>query len=225
MVNKNLLELKSRRDIYNHILRFPGVHLSELCNVLKLQKNNADYHLNILKKEGLIETCFEDGYIRFYPIKLEGKKAEQVAKLFEKSFNYEDFNRMLLIYKYYIPGREEKKILNLIKRPVPYKILGLLYLNDSSLMEISRGINKHWTTTSFHLKKLIKAGLVEQITNGGEKRYSLKNFEYILRLSFMFLAWKEYVNENGEIEYKINYDSFDKVIEGIFEVFPHPYHI
>jgi predicted transcriptional regulator len=225
MENKNLLKSKTRRDIYNHILRFPGIYLSELSSKLNLRKNNVDYHLKILKKYGLIESCLEDGYIRFYPVKLEGKKAEEVAKLFAKYFKYENKDRMLLLFKDYIPGHKEKKILNLLKRPVIQNILGFLYLNESSLMEISRGINKHWTTTSFHLRKLINVDVVEIISKGSEKRYKLRDFENLLLLSVKIHSWKEYKNNNGEIEYKINQDGIDKVIEGIFDVLPHPYHV
>ena len=226
MKNKKILNLETRRDIYNHVLRFPGVHLSEICKKLSMKKNNVCYHLEILKKQGLIETTSSDGYTRFFPVKLVGKEAENIAHLFAKSYSYENKKRILSLFKYYIPGRNEKKIINLIKRPVPSEILGFLFPDyDFSLMEISRNLKKHWTTISFHLKKMIKLGIIEKISNGNEVRYKIKDYEYILRLSFMYSCWRQQVKSNGEFEYVVEVTSFDLIFDAFFEIFPHPYHI
>jgi predicted transcriptional regulator len=226
MDKNKTLELETRRNIYNHILRFPGIHFSDLCKKLNLKKNNVDYHLKILEKQGLIETSSDDGYLRYYPVKLEGRDAEKVANLFARSFPYETNKRVLSIFKYYIPGSKERKILNLIKRPVPQKIILFLYLGDeSSLMEIARGLKKHWTTISFHLKKLVKSDVVERVSNGKEVRYQIKDPEYVLRLAFMYTPWRAYVNGGGELEYEVEYSRIDKVINSVYEIFPHPYHV
>jgi predicted transcriptional regulator len=218
--NKKILNLETRRDIYNHVLRFPGIHLSEICKKLKMRKNNVCYHLDFLKKQNLIETTSDDGYIRYYPAKIEEKDTEKIACLFDKSYQYENKKRMLSIFKYYIPGRNDRKVLNLIKRPVPHKIIAFLMIDESSLTEISKCVKKHWTTVKFHLKKLINKDIIESVNYGTEVKYRIKDKEYILKLWFLFYAWKEQIDDNGNLEYKIDYTTIDAAEKFYFEFFP-----
>ena len=224
MKNKNILNLKTRRDIYNHILRKPGVHLNALCKRLNIRKNNVCYHIDILEKNGLIYSSFDDGYLRFYPVKLNEKEAEKVANLFDKTFNYESKSRILTLFKYYIPGRNEKKILTIIHRPVPRDILSILFPDfEHSLLELSRSLDKHWTTVSFHLNKMEKLGIIEKVRYGKEVKYRIKDYYYMLRISFMYGGWHEQVNSEGEIEYVISGSIYDSIYDVFNEIFPSPF--
>lgn len=184
---KDVLDLKARRTIYSFILKCPGLHLSELCKRLNMHKNNVDYHLKILIKQGLIETSSEDGYTGYYVTKLDGERARAVAKVLINSMPYETEKRLFHIFKYLVPGRKDKRILNLIRRSVPREIIAFLFVHpDSSQIEISRHLKKHHSTVSFHLNKLIKANIIERIPNGNEIRYRIKNEGHLVKLGFLY---------------------------------------
>ena len=226
MGKEKSLDLKTRRDIYNFILKHPGLHLSELCRRLNLRKNNLDYHLNYLNSQGLIAISSKEGYSTYYGIKIEGKRAESVAILLAKSLPNETKKRVEYIIKYLIPTKKDREILNVIKRKVPNEILVVLTLKPNlSQKKISKLLKKHPTTISFHLKKLIERDVIESTKYGNEVRYRIKNEESLLRLAYLFTGWKEQVNANGKSNGKIDYSKFDSLMDFIYEIFPHPYHV
>ncbi len=59
------LELETRRKIYNHILKHPGLHERELARQLKLALSTLDYHLYYLLKRNIVTTK-EDGHYKQY---------------------------------------------------------------------------------------------------------------------------------------------------------------
>ena len=61
-----ILELETRRQIYELILKNPGLHLSEISRKLKIPKTTLTFHLNNLKKRGFIASIFEDKNSRFF---------------------------------------------------------------------------------------------------------------------------------------------------------------
>ena len=220
----NVLKLDTRKEIYNLILRFPGIHLSEIYKKLGMQKNNVDYHLKILIKHELIEVSSNDRFTRYYPAKLDDSKAEKIARLLSKSSSYENENRALNIFKHYIPGRKEKEILNLIRRPVVMSIIRFMFLDDfTSRAEISKYLKKHPTTITFHLNKLIKADVIERVIQGNDIRYKIKDKEDILKLAFLYFAWIKQENSDGKIEYDVNYTAIDFFEKFVFDMFPLPF--
>ena len=60
------LKLETRRKIYTHILKAPGLHEREISRVLNIPLSTLDYHLFYLKKRGLITSQREKGYTRYY---------------------------------------------------------------------------------------------------------------------------------------------------------------
>ena len=60
------MEFKTRREIYNFILEYPGVHLRELFRRLSYSDGAIKYHLSFLKKQHLVIEKHEMGYNRFY---------------------------------------------------------------------------------------------------------------------------------------------------------------
>ena len=66
MVKKEDLELETRQKIHNYILKNPGLCLNELSRKLNISKSTLNYHLNYLKKLGVIIGKSNGRYIRFY---------------------------------------------------------------------------------------------------------------------------------------------------------------
>jgi len=96
----------------------------------------------------------------------------------------------------------DKKIFHFLRQDIPYKILVFLFLHpNSSQIKISKNLNKHPTTISFHLKKLLSTELIESIPNGNEVKYKLKNQDDV---SDMFVRYSECFFDNM-IENVINH--------------------
>jgi len=226
MPRENILNLKARRDIYNTILKHPGLHLSELSRRLNLNKNNLDYHLRHLINKGLITVSIGDKYTTYYVKKIEESRAEMIADLLEKELPNETKFRINYFLKYLTPNREDRELVDLIRRKVPNQILTVIYMKpDLSQRKISKILKKHPTTISFHLKKLVDKGLIEYKENGNENLYRIKDEIALFRLVYLFTCWKEQVDKNGMPNGKMDGSGLDAATEYFFDIFPHPYHV
>jgi predicted transcriptional regulator len=61
-----LLDLETRRKIYDLVSRNPGLHLSKIAEVLKMRISLAEYHLFYLEKNQVIISAKESGYTRYF---------------------------------------------------------------------------------------------------------------------------------------------------------------
>ena len=61
-----LLELETRRKIYELVSRNPGLHLSKIAKLLKMRISLVEYHLLFLEKHHAIRGIKESGYTRYY---------------------------------------------------------------------------------------------------------------------------------------------------------------
>lgn len=60
------LELETRRKIYYHILKHPGLHEREIARQLKLPISTLDYHLHYLLKRNIVTTKFDGHYKQYF---------------------------------------------------------------------------------------------------------------------------------------------------------------
>jgi predicted transcriptional regulator len=63
---QDVLDLETRRDIYNLIEKNPGLHLSKIADLLSMRTSHVEYHLLFLEKNDLIKSEKEQGYKRFF---------------------------------------------------------------------------------------------------------------------------------------------------------------
>ena len=61
-----ILELETRRQLYEFILKNPGLHFSEISRKLNIPKTTLTFHLNTLEKHGLITSIYEEENSRFF---------------------------------------------------------------------------------------------------------------------------------------------------------------
>jgi len=61
-----VLELETRRKVYDLVAKNPGLHLSKIAELLKMRVSLVEYHLTYLEKYQLIYSVKESGYIRYY---------------------------------------------------------------------------------------------------------------------------------------------------------------
>jgi predicted transcriptional regulator len=130
------LELETRRKIYEQIQKSPGIHFRELERRLKLVVGSLQYHLHYLEKKNLIRVQNDGDYIRYFDRK--------------KNFN-----------------ENERKILSSLRRNGCRQIL-IQLINNPGLnnKELCQAVGYTSSTISWHLNKLIEAGIIERKKNG-----------------------------------------------------------
>lgn len=126
-------ELETRRRIYELIRDSPGVHLRELERRLNMVIGSLQYHLQYLEKKNLILSFKDEEYVRYF-VK---------DKILEES---------------------ERKILSLLRRSgCRHILINLLQSPGMNNKELSTAVGLSPSTTSWHLNKLLKAGIIEKI--------------------------------------------------------------
>jgi len=159
-----------------------------------------------------------------------------IAKEFENGYS-----------RYYVSekiGKNDKKLLNVLRETVPRNIILYFFLSNKTTQtdmikfakkwknhpsKIGYYLNKHHTTLGFHLKKLIEEDIIISYDVGNETRYRLKNPEDIIDLLIRydksilqeafgrFLKWVEdpYLETSTE----------EALEKKFYDIFPHPYHV
>ncbi|HUS99823.1 MAG TPA: helix-turn-helix domain-containing protein [Candidatus Thermoplasmatota archaeon] len=63
---QDVLDLETRRKIYDIISKNPGLHLSKIADLLSMRISHVEYHVNFLEKHEIITIEKSTGYKRFY---------------------------------------------------------------------------------------------------------------------------------------------------------------
>lgn len=127
------IEVENRKEIYQVIEEFPGLHMREIKRRADMSMNLVRYHLGQLKKYEVIEEIEEDEYKRYYP-----KEGERRV----------DF--------------EDKRYLALLREEIPLNVVVYLLSRGepASHGEIKEGLDIAASTLSYHLKKMREKGLL-----------------------------------------------------------------
>ena len=64
---EDLLELETRRRIYDHIRQSPGLHLRQLQRELDMPLGTLEYHLHQMERASLVVTRQDGRFKAFYP--------------------------------------------------------------------------------------------------------------------------------------------------------------
>ena len=78
---KDALELDTRREIYKHIVKSPGLHERQLAKELDVPLSTLVYHLHYLEKRELIMMKSDERYARYYATKKLGARAKEVLSV------------------------------------------------------------------------------------------------------------------------------------------------
>lgn len=144
------LDQDVRRQIYEHVHEYPGLHLSEIARQTDLTTNHAKYHLRVLEKRDLVTSIRRDGYWRFFP-KENGTTITQETV-----------------------DRGDKEILSLLRRPVPFKITVYLLQEGQGYNEQFADVAEVSPSTShYHLEKMEDAGILDKRREGRSVIYEL----------------------------------------------------
>jgi len=137
------LELETRRRIYEQVKKSPGIHFRELERRLKLVVGSLQYHLHYLEKKNLIRAQNDGDYVRYF--------------VNDRSLK-----------------ENERKILSLLRRSGCRHILIQLLDNPGlNNKELCQAVGLSSTTISWHLNKLIEAGIIEKTKNGRINKFTI----------------------------------------------------
>lgn len=129
------IEVENRKEIYQVIERFPGLHMREIKRRTDMSINLVRYHLDQLKKYRIVDEVQEDDYKRYYPKEGEIK----------------------------VDARD-KKYLALLRERIPlFVVVFLLDQGEPSTHgEMKNELGIAASTLSYHLNKMQEKGLLEK---------------------------------------------------------------
>lgn len=76
-----VLDLDSRRTIYEFVSQTPGMHLRGVARGLSLPLGTALYHLDCLSKAGLVAVRFDGRYKRYFAVGVDRREKDYISVL------------------------------------------------------------------------------------------------------------------------------------------------
>lgn len=155
----DLLELEARRRLYEHVKRYPGLHLREIARATGLEMNHAKYHLLYMQRHGLVSSRRDEGYWRFFPRE-------------ESRMGWHDE-----------VSPQAKGALALLRRPVPLHVtLLLLEKGEMNQTQILERVGVAASTLHYHLAHMERAALLVSERRGRERMCRLVDAELVAAL-------------------------------------------
>lgn len=164
MAEPELLELDTRRTIYELVLSQPGLHLREIQRRLAMHVNLVEYHLHHLVSSELVVVVKDGGYVRYFPSQAPGSGG--------------DLDRLT---------SREKRLLGLLRQTMPLRIIVFLVATGHALhKQLCDHLGCAPSTLTYHMKKLVRADVVEQRHAGEGKGYTLSDRRGVARLLMLY---------------------------------------
>jgi predicted transcriptional regulator len=153
----DLLALRRRKTIFEHVRRFPGTYLREMESALGLSTGDLQYHLGQLEKGGLIRA-HDDGRRKGYFAVSEVRHADM---------------GMLAVLRLRTPRRI---VIHLLLNP------GSSFKETLAQFTFTKG------ALSFHLKRLLRAGLIIRGRREREAVFTVADPERVRNLLVSYRA-------------------------------------
>lgn len=225
LVNDILIS-KNRKTIYNYILKYPGIHLSELVRQLDINEGAIRYHIKYLKNQGLIEKKYENGYTHFYITNKIGTNDKIILNILRK-----DTPRNIILYLLVITAASQTELSMELEKDPTTIAFHLKKLLDSDIIEPARVSNRVSYTN------LKKSKFLECTPTGREIIYILKDPYLIYNL---LTIYKDKLFDAGNTSNILNFfellflekpskklkghtSKIDRGIKTFFEIFPLPF--
>lgn len=234
MISKeNILELETRRNIYNYVLNNPGLHFRELERKMNISDGTLKYHLDFLQKRNFLISESTGRYNSYFVKEKVGRKDKKILGLLQK-----DMYHSIILSLFISCNSTRNRIIS----------------------ELDLDI--HPNTMAYHLEKLVsmdiieivpvKDGIIIGVENNfppvteysvvsNEKLYRLKDPQRIYDLLMIYRDELEedslihFVFELMEYREKFGYpergrirtrpEKVDLIFDLLHEVFPHPYYV
>jgi DNA-binding transcriptional ArsR family regulator len=232
ILKEDILNLKTRQEIYNFILKYPGLHLREISRRMNFSLGNLRHHLSYLKKHGLISTKTHSRYSRYYVIQKIDENDKEIINLLRQEIPRKIILLLSCKGPAYIfkPNKYKKYNAKLNRKKYPRAF------SKKELIELTKywkepyatmfHLNRHPTTLDFHLQKLLDADLIEIVKCGKMIKYKLKDVEKLFTFLIihnqelsedtvnLFLMWTKLFSPQN----------IDSISDYVYEILPHPYH-
>ena len=157
-----VLELATRKRLFEAVCQYPGTHMRELARVLGMQLNLVDYHLHYLEKRELVYATEDGEFKRYFPKdKLDGTGVRDLT------------------------SAPDKPVVGMLRQHLPFRIIVLLAKHGvRTHKELTVDLRRSPSTVSHHLTKLSNAGIVTAAEDG--RGYQLVDQPRIERILLKF---------------------------------------
>jgi predicted transcriptional regulator len=145
----NTKEDTKRRIIIDYITRNPGIRYRELLRLTGFSNGGLAHHLSVLEETKAIQVCRQKKY--------------KITRYYSLSISF-----------------KELQIIGCIKQQTAQNIIAfILKKNLCTFTEILHCIGKARSTLSWHIKRLVGAGIIELIPRGKNDSYRLINVDIV----------------------------------------------
>ena len=129
----DILELETRRNIFDILKKNPGLHLSKIAQTLKLRVSLVEYHLRYLEKHGLIQSDRHTGYNRYFIM-------GEIKSIPKKNFSILRQKTLLTIVLFLLKKKQakHKEILNKIDVSAATLSYHLKRLVKNNILEVDQ---------------------------------------------------------------------------------------
>ncbi len=141
------LELSVRNRLHDAIKDSPGLHFRELQRRTGIAVGSLQYHLEFLERVHLVRKVKEGKFVRYYSVRGEqlGEQQRTMSLLRQDSI---------------------RKIVLFLLSPQP---------RPANNLQLSQGVGLSPSTVSWHVQKLLEAGVVLKEQRGRETFFSVRN--------------------------------------------------
>jgi len=233
------LVLGTRRQIFQFILKYPGLHFRELSRKLKIPKTTLSYHLKYLEKRGFINVKSEGRYTRLYAKNKVGSLDKKIIHILRQETPR---NIILhLVWTICASQTELSKELEKTHKTIEFHLKRLINAGVVEPAPLGDGVIYTGLKTS---------NVIERTPVGNEVIYRLartKNPDVDIRVlvgDLFILYGKGLVNDNTtrlildgirimypditqhkkKLANSTNEATLNRFEKRIYDIFPHPYH-
>jgi len=229
LLRDDILKLETRRELYQLILKNPGLHLREIKRRMNISLGSLQYHLKYLEKYDFINSKNDQKYIRYYAKEKIDRRDKEILNLLRQDIP------LKIILLLLVPGpgkiyKDKETYKKSLKNPEVWnytyskkELIGLTkYWRKSDCFHIK----KHYTTVGFHLQKLLDVDLIEKVNVGKEIKYKLKDEDLVVAF---LIKYKDALSKDSidtSLIWRRNtyVMAAEKLLEIGYDIFPHPYH-
>ena len=225
---KNILNLKNRRDIYQFIFKNPGMNITEISQKMKIKRSVIRYHLKHLIKNNMIIIKKDKKNKRLYVYDKLSKRDQELLNMLRQKIPFKII--MTLLFPGYFSKIEIAKDLEIHHSTVSFHIKKLIELEIIKPVEIKDGR----IISSFRYNDTIS-----NKPTGREIFYSWKDYELVKNVYKLLITYKDSMidpNIIDKLEYfckekglnkkvkNLGYNgAIDKIMDAIDEIGMFPY--
>ena len=141
MYKEKIFEVKTRKEIYNYLIKNPGLHFREIVRSLNMPGSTLSYHLKYLEKRGFLLKEFENGYSRYYVSEKNGKNDKKLFNILR-----EIVPRNIILFLCLSSNSSQTDMIKFAKAEVDYTRLVFF---ENNIKEIGAQINEIYRQSHF----------------------------------------------------------------------------